>query len=83
VLISKAVHFAHAYDLFAVEGRLVKRCREESKNIELLKMFSRFVRPQAVSALYSNAKNFSTSNQVVISAHSMLKINIRFCWYCS
>jgi len=46
-----------------VEGRLVKKCREESKNIELLKMFSRFVRPQAVSALGSNAKNFSTSTQ--------------------
>jgi hypothetical protein len=63
-----------------VEGRLVKKCREESKNIELLKMFSRFVRPQAVSALHNNTKNFSTSTQVVIFARSMLKINVRFCW---
>ena len=83
MLISKTVHFAHAYDLFEVERRLVKKYREESKNIELLKMFSRFVRPQAVSALHNNAKNFSTNTQVVISARSMLKINIRFCWYCS
>jgi hypothetical protein len=42
-------------------------------------MFSRFVRPQTVSALHNSSKNFGTSTQVAIFAHSVFQnLNSRY-----
>lgn len=76
ILISSKVSFRHALILFSLEGRLGKKLRVKEQQILSSNMFSRFVRPQTACALHNSSKNFGTSTQVAIFAHSVFQ-NLR------